>query len=69
MINRIFQLCVDFLVWLAHLMGTSYEEINVWIFCVIWPVITVVLVILVLWQWLRIRRLEQKLDKAVGTPR
>ena len=44
MTNRIFQLCVDLLLWLARLLDTSYEAINVWIFCVIWPLITLLLI-------------------------
>lgn len=37
--ETIFNLCVYFLSRLADLFGTSYEVINVWIFCIIGPVI------------------------------
>ena len=37
MIDRIFDLCVDLLVWLADKLGMTYKQINVWIFCVIVP--------------------------------
>jgi hypothetical protein len=40
MIDNIFQWCVDFLIWLAGVTGTTYKEINVVIFCVIWPLLT-----------------------------
>ncbi len=60
MTDRIFQLCVDLLVWLARLLGTSYEVVNVWIFCVIWPIFTLLLVGIVVWQYWTIRKLRRK---------
>ena len=44
MIQDIFDLCVRLLCWLADMLGTDYVSINVWIFCVIWPIITVGLI-------------------------
>jgi hypothetical protein len=43
-IDYIFQMCVAFLSDLAKLIGISYEEINIWIFIVIWPILTVYLI-------------------------
>ena len=40
MITYLFNLCVVFLVWLAKVCHTDYETINIIIFCVIWPAIT-----------------------------
>lgn len=62
MTNRIFQLCVDLLLWLARLLDTSYEAINVWIFCVIWPLITLLLIAVVVWQCFIIRKLKGTTD-------
>ena len=42
-IDNIFNFCVYFLYDLAKLLGITYEEINVWIFCIIWPVATLIL--------------------------
>ena len=42
MIDKIFMLCVHLLQWLAEKLGMTYNEVNVWIFCVIWPIITLV---------------------------
>jgi hypothetical protein len=39
MIDRIFDLCVDLLVWLADRLGMTYKAINVWVFCVIVPLV------------------------------
>jgi hypothetical protein len=58
-LNRIFDLCVELLVWLAALFGTTYEAINVWIFCVLWPLFTAALVVVVVLQRRRIRQLEK----------
>jgi hypothetical protein len=59
MADTVFQRCVDFLVWLAAVTGTTYKEINVIIFCVIWPLFTLGLVALCLMQRARIRRLRR----------
>ena len=39
MIDFIFHQCVRLLEWSARKLGTTYNAINVWIFCVIWPAI------------------------------
>ena len=57
MMNEIFDWCVRLLIFLATQFGMTYKEINVWIFVIIWPVITIVLVVWVILQQLRIRRL------------
>ena len=62
MISNTFSLCVELLVWLAHLLGMSYEEVNVWIFCVIWPLITLLLIAVVVWQCFIIRKLKGTTD-------
>ena len=42
-IDKTFNFCVYLLYDLANIIGISYEEINVWIFCVIWPVASLIL--------------------------
>ena len=42
-INFIFHGSVDALILLARLLGMTYEEINVWLFCVTWPILTFLL--------------------------
>ena len=42
-INFIFHSSVDALILLAQLLGMTYQEINVWLFCVIWPILTFLL--------------------------
>jgi len=57
MMDEVFDWCVRLLVFLATQFGMTYKEINVWIFVIIWPIITIVLVVWVILQQLRIRRL------------
>ncbi|MDB2388190.1 hypothetical protein N9W47_02920 [Alphaproteobacteria bacterium] len=42
-IDTIFNFCVRLLYDVANFLGISYEEINVWLFCVIWPIASLVL--------------------------
>lgn len=65
MIDAIFQFCVALLIGLAHRLDTSYAAVNVWIFCVLWPLFTLVLIGLVLWQ----RRTIQRLSRRAGDRR
>ena len=58
-IDTCFGLCVNILLWLADLFGVSYNTINIWIFCIIWPVVTVVLLVIVVRQHIRIRRFRE----------
>lgn len=44
-IDYIFKFCVVLLTDLASLLGISYEEVNIWVFVVIWPVFTVYLIV------------------------
>ncbi len=60
MMDEVFDRCVRLLVFLAAQFGMTYKEINVWIFVIIWPVITIALIVFVILQQLRIRRLLNK---------
>ena len=42
-IDETFDVCVKLLFDVADIIGISYEEINVWIFCVIWPILTLIM--------------------------
>ena len=63
MIETIFDFCVLLLLFLADLLGITYKTINVWIFVIIWPVLTLALIAIVVWQRLRIRHLQGKLTE------
>ena len=59
MMDRVFDLCVRLLLFLAPRLGMTYKEINVWIFVIIWPIITLVLIV----QQIRIRRLRGEIEE------
>lgn len=42
--NYLFNKCVDLLYYLATMFSMSYEEINVILFCIVWPMITLFLI-------------------------
>ena len=58
MINYIFYLCVDILVWLAQATGTTYELINILIFIIGYPVFVIALLGVIYWQYKKIRKLQ-----------
>ena len=43
-IISIYVYCTDFSVNLANILNLSYYEINVLVFCILWPIITIVLI-------------------------
>jgi hypothetical protein len=57
MMNQIFDWCVAVLVYGANIFGITYKEINVWVFVIIWPILTLVLVLIIIRQQQRIRQL------------
>ena len=62
MIDYLFYLCVDILVWLAELTGTTYELINIIIFVIGYPLFVILLLIIIYFQHKKIRELENKFD-------
>ena len=42
-IDFTFDFCVQLLIDTANLMGISYEEINVYLFCVVWPILSLIM--------------------------
>ena len=60
-VDLIFKTCVITLVDLASILGMTYEEINVWLFVIIWPALTVYLI-------LRNIFLKKKLRKLISKP-
>ena len=61
--ETIFDLCVRILVILADLFGTTYKAINVWIFVIIWPILTLILIILLIVQHRVIQQLRTELSQ------
>ena len=62
MIDYLFYLCVDILVWLAEVTGTTYELINIIIFIIGYPLFVILLLIIIYFQYKKIKELENKFD-------
>lgn len=41
-IDSVFYICVNFLIYWAEKFNITYNQINVIIFCIIWPIITLI---------------------------
>ncbi len=57
--NKAFYWCVDVLKYYANILGITYEEINIWIFCIIEPIIFFVMLGMII----HLYRKNKKLDK------
>ena len=55
--NELFDYCVEFLHWLKPYFGMSYQEINIWIFIIIEPIIFFVMC----WYIIKLRRINRSL--------
>lgn len=44
--NTLFYGVVDFQFWICHITGLSYEAVNIWMYCIAWPVMVYVLYML-----------------------
>ena len=42
-IDLIFHYCVVLLLWLASILRLTYKQVNVLIFCILWPILTIIL--------------------------
>ena len=43
--NKVFDQCVRFLQLVSKLLGMTYQELNIWIFLIIEPIVFVILLI------------------------
>src|SRR5690349_8748322 len=55
MVDQIFDWCVQVLVYWANVLGITYKEINVWVFVIIWPILTIFLIVVTILQRRKIR--------------
>ena len=54
----LYMYCTDFTINIANLFSISYYDVNAMIFCVLWPVITIILTSIYITQKIRLRRLK-----------
>ena len=57
MIDYLFYLCVDILVWLAKATGTTYEFVNIVIFIIGYPLFVIGLLLIIYFQNKKIKKL------------
>lgn len=58
--NETFKWCVDFLVALADRLHMTYEQINIWIFVIVEPLVFFIMLFLIVRQRLTINRMRKK---------
>jgi hypothetical protein len=59
MMDAVFDACVQILLLLAEWTGLTYKQINVWIFVIIWPLLTAGMTVWIVALLRKIRRLEK----------
>ena len=59
MMDHIFDWCVNVLVYWAGIFGITYKEINVWVFVILWPLLTMLLIGIIVMQHRTITRLSK----------
>jgi len=59
--NKAFDWCVDILKYYANILGITYEEINIWIFCIIEPIIFFVMLGIIIKLYLKVKLLKKNL--------
>ena len=58
--DQIFDWCVRVLIYWANIFGITYKEINVWVFVIIWPILTLVLIGILAAQRRKIQQLMKE---------
>ena len=52
------------LVYWAGILGITYKEINVWVFVIIWPILTVIMLSVIVIQQRKIRQLAKESERS-----
>ena len=58
--DKIFDWCVQILIYWANTFGITYKEINVWAFVIIWPILTIMLIGILVIQRRKIDQLARE---------
>jgi len=58
--DQIFDWCVNGLVYWAGIFGITYKQINVWVFVIIWPILTIILITIIVMQHKVISQLSRR---------
>jgi hypothetical protein len=55
----VYAACVDFMLQAARLFGVTYRDTNAFMFFVLWPLVTLLLILVVVVQGASLRRLRR----------
>ena len=58
-VNYTFDWCVRLLEQTAYLLGLTYQEINVWLFCIILPIILLIMTIQIIMLKIKVNSLKK----------
>lgn len=59
--NNVFDVCVQIMIWFAPLVGLTYKELNVWLFVIIHPIITLLFMVLTIYYKYKCTKLIKKI--------
>lgn len=62
-INSLFYYCVHLLKVWGKFCHMTYEEINIWIFVIIEPIVFIVMLCALVHQWRKIKKLKKAISK------
>lgn len=62
MVDLIFDFCVELLIAMGKVLGMTYNEVNVWLFVVLYPIVLLVSVMLNMYLLGKVRsKIDQKI--------
>jgi hypothetical protein len=57
--NDAFTWCVKILEFYAKQFNMTYEELNIWIFCIIEPIVFLLMLFIIIKQFVKIKKLKK----------
>lgn len=58
LIKKVYVYCTDFIINLANILDLSYYEVNTFIFCILYPITIIGLIVIYLIQRRRLKKIE-----------
>lgn len=55
----IYAYCTDFVINLANILNLTYYEVNAIIFCIIWPLFTFVMILLNIYEYISLKKVNK----------
>ena len=61
-IDKIYTYCTDFIINLANILNLSYYEVNAMVFCLLYPLLIILLTAIYFLQRSRLRKIESQIN-------